>query len=72
MIDLRECKKGDILLTRQGDILIYDEYVENDFYPHKIIYPSGSSGSRIDSGHVMKNPEKRLDSDRDVIEIIKI
>lgn len=71
MVDLRNCIKGDKLLTKQGDILIYDEYVKNDFYPHKVIYPDGSTGSRIDSGHVMKNAHKRLDSDKDVIEILK-
>ena len=71
MVDLKKCKKGDKLLTKQGDILTYDNYVENDFYPHKIIYPNGSYGSRIDSGHVMKNSEKRLDTDRDVIGILK-
>lgn len=71
MVDLKQCKKGDKLLTKQGEILIYDKYIEEDFYPHKIIYPNGSFGSRIDSGHVMKNPEKRLETDRDIIEILK-
>lgn len=73
MIDLRNCVKGDKLLTKHGTILEYVESLDSKiyYYSHIIKYPNGSFGIRVDSGHVLKDPEKRLESDEDVIEILK-
>lgn len=73
MIDLRNCKKGDRLLTKHGTILEYVEPLDSDryYYSHRIQYPNGSFGTRVDSGHVMKNESRRLESDEDIIEILK-
>ena len=73
MIDLRNCKKGDKLLTKHSTILEYVEALDPEihYYSHRIKYPNGSDGTRVDSGHVFKNPESRLDSDEDVVEILK-
>lgn len=72
MIDLNNCKPGDKLLTKHGTIL---EYVcklnpEVDYYDHKIKYPNGSFGTRVNSGHVMKNVDRRLETDEDIIKIL--
>ncbi len=74
MIDLRECKKGDKLLTKHGTILEYVESLDPEihYYSHRIKYPDGSFGTRVDSGHVMKNESRRLESDEDIIEILDI
>ena len=72
MIDLNNCKPGDKLLTKHGTLL---EYVcklnpEVDYYDHRIKYPNGSFGTRVNSGHVMKNVNKRLETDEDIIKIL--
>lgn len=71
-VDLRECKPGDKLRSKHGMIL---EYVgpepENAYYDHKVKYPDGSFGTRIHSGHVYRNPERRMDIDHDIVEILK-
>ena len=72
MVDLNTCKKGDILISKHGIKLTYIQRLnpEIDYYDHEVKYEDGSKGTRINSGHVMKNEGKRLDSDHDIIEII--
>ena len=71
MVDLNTCKPGDKLKTRQGTILLYVEKLpEDDYYDHIILYPNGSQGTRINEGYVMRNPDKRLPEDEDIIEIL--
>jgi len=70
MIDLRNAKIGDKLKSNLGETLTYVGYDPEDFYPHKVKYADGSSGSRVDSGHVMKNEKRRRPTDHNIVEII--
>jgi hypothetical protein len=69
MVDLRNCKPGDKLLTVHGTIL---EYVgplpEEHFYDHEVKYPDGSAGTRTHNGQVFRN--KRMFEDEDIAEIL--
>ena len=68
-VDLRECQKGDKLLTCCGLILTYNKKVESFFYPHIILYPDKSEGSRADGGQAyLKNT---LPTDQNVIAVLK-
>ena len=71
-VDLREAKKGDRLLTKHGTILTYVEPLpKNNNYDHLVEYPHGALGTRIHDGHTFCNPDKRLEGDEDVVEILK-
>jgi len=71
MIDLRTCKKGDLLVSKHGSIL---EYVaplpDGNLYDHEVMYPDGSGGTRLHDGYTFRNPERRLPTDHDIIAII--
>jgi hypothetical protein len=70
MIDLRDCKAGDKLISKHGLVLEYIRPLSEDNYmDHEVKYPDGSWGSRTHEGYVMR--KKRLDSDHDIVEIIK-
>lgn len=73
MIDLRKCKKGDILISQHGAAFVYVEYVKGDYFPHiiKNIGALDSEGycSRLDNGRVFKN--KSLPEDHDIVRVIK-
>lgn len=68
-IDLSKCKPGDILVSKHGLKL---EYVEplpvNDYFDHKVKYPDGSFGTRINNGMTYKNFP--LPEDHDIVKII--
>jgi hypothetical protein len=69
-IDLRDCKPGDKLLTKHGRILTYVKPLDsNDYMDHEIRYPNGGYGSRTHEGFVYRR--KRLDTDEDIVEIIR-
>lgn len=50
MFDMTQCKIGDKLVTRDGDVVTYIEYSEHDMYPYKLeggelyisVLPNGS------------------------------
>ena len=75
-INLNNCKKGDILISKHGAILKYLEPLpEEHYYDHSVEYVylegglnKGNLGTRTDDGFVFKN--KRLDTDHDIIAII--
>lgn len=70
MIDLRECKEGDKLVSKHGMILTYVKALpESDYMDHEVKYPDGSWGSRTHDGFVMR--KSRLEMDHDIVEIIK-
>lgn len=74
MINLNNCKSGDKLLSKHGEILTYIEKStdpRDERFPHIVRYSDGSRGSRTDDGFVYSRPESRLDSDHDIVEIIK-
>lgn len=73
MIDLNICEAGDILISKHGTKLIYVRRLnpEIDYYDHEVKYENGSKGTRVNSGHVMKNAGMRLETDEDIVEIIK-
>ena len=72
-IDLNICEEGDILISKHGEKLTYVKKLnpETEYYDHEVRYEDGSRGTRVNSGHVFKNAEKRLESDHDIVEIIK-
>lgn len=70
-VDLNKCKKGDKLVSKHGDILEYVQRLpEEHYYDHEVKYPDGSGGTRMNDGFVYKNPDKRLECDHDIVEVI--
>ncbi len=70
MVDLRECKAGDKLLSRHGLVLEYVRVLpEGDYMDHEVKYPNGSFGSRTHDGFVFR--KKRMEIDHDIVEILK-
>jgi hypothetical protein len=81
MIDLRECSRGDLLISRHGAILVYMGPTKpNDYMDHTVEYihiPYGArlqpqtmgSGTRTHDGYVFK--KNRLEEDHDVVKIVK-
>lgn len=70
-IDLRKCKKGDILVLKDGSLAEYVEYRENEYFPHIIKYLSRNvgKGSRDNDGSMFK--KNRRDEDLDVVLVFK-
>ena len=74
MVDLRNCKPGDKLLSKQGLILEYVKALpEEDYYDHEVKYPDtapyfGSRGTRTHDGFVMR--KSRLEEDNDIVKIL--
>lgn len=71
-VDLRQCKPGDKLLTRQGTTLVL-EYVglnkgqNSKKYPHVVKYPTGHLSTRTDSGETFNSECLSVD----IVEILK-
>lgn len=71
MVDLNKCKPGDKLLSKHGIILTYVEKLPNrSYYEHKVKYPDGSFGTRMNNGYVYRNPLRRQAADHDIIKIL--
>ena len=74
MIDLRNCKPGDKLLSKHGLMLTYvGTLPEDDYMDHEVEYPNispyfGGMGSRTHDGFVFR--KAREESDHDIVEII--
>lgn len=69
-IDLRNCKPGDVLISKHGKKFVYVKYNENDHYPHQItdFERRIENNSRIDDGHVFYR--NRQEDDHDIVQII--
>lgn len=77
-VDLRNCKKGDILISKHGAILEYlAPLPEEHYYDHSVKYlwldgvlneGQLGNGTRNDDGSVFKS--KRLDTDHDIVAVI--
>jgi hypothetical protein len=74
VIDLRICKKGDILISRQGTKLKYFRPLnsEIDYYDHEVEYldKNRGNGTRTHDGHVFRN--NRNENDEDIVKIIPV
>jgi hypothetical protein len=69
-VDLRTAEPGDILVSRNGIFLTYVKPLpENEYMDHEVRYPNGGWGTRTHDGYVFR--KKRLESDEDIIAIIK-
>ncbi len=70
-IDLRDCKPGDILVTRSGKTVEYVGPTEKgNYYDHVVKYNGGHSyGSRTHDGYVFR--KNRRDDDEDIIHVLK-
>jgi hypothetical protein len=70
-VDLRTCKKGDILISSLGERLKYVRpTTTTEYLDHVIEYPDGSGGTRTHDGKVFPikpNPE----TDHDIVEIVR-
>jgi len=75
-IDLNICEEGDILISKHGLKLKYVKKLnpEVDYYDHEVQYLDKSlgKGTRTNDGFVMRNENKRLETDHDIVEIIKL
>ncbi len=74
MVDLRNCKPGDKLISKHGLVLEYVRPLPEDGYmDHEVRYPDeapykGSIGTRTHEGYVMRR--KRLEEDHDIVRIV--
>ena len=66
-VDLRKCKPGQRLLTKNGLVVKYVNCIKDFHFPHQIEYENGGVGSRTDEGWVLRNAP--LPSDEDIIYI---
>ena len=66
-VDLRDCKPGDILVTRSGKTA---EYVgpSDGYYDHEIKFEKNSYGTRTHDGYVFR--KNRRDDDDDIIKVL--
>jgi hypothetical protein len=72
-IDLSKCVKGQKLRSKLGMILVYIRPLPAEsYYDHEVMYPNGSLGTRMNDGFVYKNPDQRLPSDHDIVEILPL
>jgi hypothetical protein len=72
-VDLRTCKKGDILITKKGTKLKYlNPTPEGSYYDHEVEYLQKGlgNGTRTHDGFVFRH--NRLPEDEDIIEIIRL
>jgi hypothetical protein len=76
-VDLRTCKKGDILISKHGLRLTYlHPEPEGSYYDHRVAYPENfegitrGEGTRTHDGFVFRNT--RRTEDHDIVEIIHI
>ena len=71
-IDLRNCVPGQKLRSKHGWILTYVRPLDasEDYYDHMVMYHDGAFGTRIHDGHTYRNPDKRLEADHDIVEIL--
>lgn len=68
-VDLRTCKRGDILVSKHGLELTYiNPLPEHDYFDHEVKYPDGSYGSRTHRGFCYR--KRKLDTDHDIVKII--
>ena len=67
-VDLRNCKPGDILVTRSGKTA---EYVgpSEGHYDHEIKFEKDSYGTRTHDGYVFR--KNRRDDDEDIIKVME-
>lgn len=71
-VDLSTCEEGDILVSKHGLELTYVSALpKEEYYDHLVKYPNGSFGTRLHDGHTYKNPDRRLETDHDIVEIRK-
>lgn len=70
-VDLTKCKKGDVLISTQGNVLFYKDHEPELLFPHIIEFldPKLGEGSRSDDGQVFMN--NKLPTDDDVFLVIK-
>ena len=70
-VDLRQCKPGDKLLTKNGTIIEYVVRLQygNPSYPHLLQYQCGTYGKRTDDGKVFASSESVAEGD--IVEILK-
>jgi hypothetical protein len=85
MVDLSQCKYGDILLCKTGAIIkyirptskdeinnYYDHVIEYLFIPNenKVVDSNHNDGTRTNDGFVFR--KNRLETDHDVVAIIEL
>jgi len=63
MINLNTCTAGDKLLSVHDTVLVYIRKNDGASYPHEVMYPDGSFGSRTDDGKVFNTNRKATDHD---------
>lgn len=64
-INLKNCKKGDLLVLKDGQLAQYIEHKPERYFPHDIQYYNEfkSKGTRCDDGSVYKKNRKEFDFD---------
>lgn len=79
-VDLRECVKGDILISIHGHKLKYIEPTqEHEYLDHRVQYLEDQNGNRYSKNCMGTRTHdgyafilKRLDTDHDIVKIIKL
>lgn len=75
-IDLSTCQPGQKLVSKHGEILTFVGPNKYDgvryWYPYMIQYQNGSFGCRTQDGFVSCFPDKRLETDHDIVQILPL
>lgn len=72
-VDLRNCKRGDKLISNHGEVLTYiGKAPEGSYYDHEVAYdkPGLGNGTRTNEGYVFKH--NRLPQDHDIEKVIPL
>lgn len=67
-VDLRNCKKGDTLVSHGGEQFSYHAYQSDMSYPHIIIDSRGRKGGRLDNGQVIINATQQ--GEYDIVQVV--
>lgn len=65
MFDMKQCRVGDLLVSKHGMILVYEGENGQIDYPHQVRYPNGGRGTRCNDGSVYRYNKR--DTDHDII-----
>lgn len=69
-VDLTKCVGGEELIDRHGYHLVYVGRNEDTHFPHVVLYPDGSLGTRCDNGSVYA--KRPLWTDHDIVEVLGV
>ncbi len=71
-INLNNCIRGQKLKSKHGKIFFYMGKSGGQTFPHLLVDEKDNFVTRTDDGHVYSNPNSRMESDHDIVEIFPV